>query len=268
MPHNDYVREDGQWPPETVPTARDLALFDRAQSQGLRMAQTNTLSEPLIIGGAGVRFTGQGHLLSGGLRTESDGRLVLGDSDFPLLGTPRSRTILVVLGASMRASHPDNAGNYELSTDPFGVRIKRSLNGDPLYTAVDPYDLHDGATLSSATLCFRVGVAHAGIPGFLPRFTIGRYPVGTGTPQYLTADGSVTSGGGAALATPANASAYFAAGAPQTIELAFTQNAVIDASAYTYEIEIADETSTNSLPGNIFHSVALHFTGIATARFA
>jgi hypothetical protein len=264
--HNDYVRTDGQWPPESVPTSRDWATFDRAQSKGLTLqgGLTYAPSSPIVLGGAGVTFSGS--WLRGAVRTESGGRLVLGDSDYPLVESAQARSILLLFGLDLRSNLLVDDQKHQMSRAPFGAHFTE-VDTTSLTWPIPPRAMHDGATLASAILRFRVGQAHSGVPGFMPRFTIRRLPLGHGSTAYLAAGGSVESAGGATLSpTPADANAYYSNGAVQAITLTCNANNVIDAGAYSYVVELMDELSTNALPGNVFHSLELRFSNINDMR--
>ncbi len=257
--HNDFVREDGQWPPETVPTARDWALFDRAQSKGLNLLGGNAWSPatPIVVGGAGL-VLGSGCSVRGGLRTESGGRLVLGESDWMLVTPARGRTSVVPLEDSPLSTLA--ARTWERIAAPMGVRVT-AVTSAIFSFALASRAMHDGGRLTSAVLRFRIGQFHPAVPAYQPSFGLRRMPIGRATSVNLWSSG-------AAVVSPAPTTpvGYFAGGAAQTITLACNQNNDIDSSLYAYVLDITDERGTGALPGNIFHSLELHFTNITDLR--
>ncbi len=257
--HHDFVREDGQWPPETVPTARDWALFDRAQSKGLNFLGGNAWapSSPIVIGGAGL-VLGSGCSVRGGLRTESGGRLVLGESDWMLVTPPRTRTLLVPLIDDPLSTL--GVPNWERLSAPVGVRVT-AVTSAILSFALPSWALHDGARLTSAVLRFRVGQFHPDLPTYPASFGLRRLPIGRAASANLSSVGVAS-----VSPAPTTPVAYFAGGAAQTITLACDQNNDIDASLYAYVLDVTDERGTASLPGNVFHSLELHFTLITDLR--
>ena len=98
MPHNDYVRPDGQWPAESVLTPNDLRRFDVAQFQTLNGDAGGTWAplKSITIGGQALVLTGGasvGHQLLGGILTFSGGRVYLGASIYPTFQTDVDREI-------------------------------------------------------------------------------------------------------------------------------------------------------------------------------
>lgn len=267
MAHNDYVREDGQWPPESVPTARDWALFDRYQSKGLNLAGGNvwTPSTPIIIGGAGL-VLGSGAWVRGSVRTESGGRLVLGDDDYVQVTPPRAHTVLVPFVRGVQIS-ADLASCLEYSLDPVGLRIVSVPSGTPqIYLPIPAEAMHDGATLASATVRFRVGQEHAQVPSpQIPGFYIARFALGHASSAALSSNPVLIAQFGL-HPVPTTADAYYAGGAVQAMSIDCDQNNVIDVSSYSYLAVFADEYGTGSLPGNVYHSLELHFTNITDLR--
>jgi hypothetical protein len=259
MAHNDFVREDGQWPPETVPTARDWALFDRAQSKGLTLAGGNAWapSTPIIVGGAGMVLA-SGCSVRGGIRTESGGRIVLGDSDHVLVTPNRARVVVVPLTDAPRSTLA--ARTWELVGEPAGVRVT-TVSSAILSFALPSWAMHNGAALATAILRFRVGQFHPQLPAVAASFGLRRLPIGRISSANLSS---------AAIATvspaPATPDAYFASTAVQSMTLNCDQNNVIDTSLYAYVADVTDERGSNALPGNIFHSLELHFSTIPDLR--
>lgn len=156
MPHNSYVRPDGQWPPEIVLTPGDLRRLDVAQFQSLNGDAGGTWVPltPITIGGASLVLTGGssiGHVLSGGLLTYSGGRVYLGASIYPSFASTQSRTIEYGLGGAFTTTGVPN-----------------------LVFRIPPRSLHNGATLASANVSFVVAQKHVVTPSMLPRAIVVR----------------------------------------------------------------------------------------------
>jgi hypothetical protein len=257
MGHNDYVRRDGQWVGNPVPVPRDLQLLDVAQYKSLNGDSGGTWNpaQAITIGGAGFNLTGSAaHILSGGVRTDSGGRLELGHDDWPTFASSRSRNVVIPL----LNIHTDIADSYPIdaSLDPVGTKITATTSNVYQWTLPQRY-LHNGATIAGVDLTFRVGVPHTGIPT-LPTFTLARFN------QGHSVYGVIATG---TLPAPASATAYYANGNAQTFSGSVTGNAVVDVGLYTYIFSFFDERSTNALPGNIYSSMTLHFDTIADMRF-
>ncbi len=266
---NDYVREDGQWPPESVPTARDWALFDRAQARGLRVdanGGTYAPANPIVIGGTGLVLSGAAQHIVGDVRTESAGRLRLGDDDYPVLSPSRTKVRLVPFGIHASGVVGLNDTSFEVLHEPFGLRFttKSSSAAREVIWAIPAQELHDGATLSSVVVRFRVGAPHSAVPATRPsiamaRFGVGGVSAGIGGLLYSAFGAEVTP-------VPTTGDGYYAGGAVQTITMPCDQNNAIDAGIYTYVVLLIDESGAGSVPGNIWHSIELHFTNITDLR--
>jgi hypothetical protein len=175
MPHNDFVRPDGQWPLETVPTPGDARALDVAQYQAVNGDAGGTWSPATAIslGGRGLALTGGLHQIAGGVRTQERGRVVLGHSDFPTFKTAASRVLTVPLLDYGLYSFPDQV------PAPSMVQLARSLSppgtifsSSSLQSAVFPIDkryMHNGATLASALIAIAIGQSHAVVPATQPQ---------------------------------------------------------------------------------------------------
>ena len=173
MPHQDFVRPDGQWPPEFVLTPGDLRRFDIAQYQALDGDAGGTWVPltPITIGGQGLVLTGGaslGHTFSGGVLTLSGGRVYLGASIYPTFQTPVSRVIVWQL-AGLPFTQLFPVTSYAEPTNSFelpGLRFSR-IGGVSI--PVPSRELHNGATIASANVSFQVGKIHSAIPTVLPQ---------------------------------------------------------------------------------------------------
>jgi hypothetical protein len=118
--------------------------------------------------------------------------------------------------------------------------------------------VHDGATLASVVVRWKVKWAHAALPAKLPVFRVIRTDT-NGDVQVLRADSGLASDGFIGLAAnPSNLSNYQASNGPQdSATYVCDQNNVVDVSKYDYLVEIIDEDGTNAFDqyvrGNVFY---------------
>lgn len=259
MSHNEWVRPGGVWSNPLVPAPRDLQRLDVAQLQGLNGDAGGTWNpvNPIVIGGSGLQTAGPLHTMTGGVTTSRGGRIMMGASTFPSFSAPRTRSLVVPLVGLHTGSNGDVRSDD--IADPSGTVFVN--NAVSIQQQILQRYIHNGATLTTAVLSFRVGRPHLGIPANLPAFQIDRYS------QGHTSASLVTLGNAAVLPAPASADAYYANGAVQTLTFTCTQNNAIDAGLYQYPFIIFDEKGTNSVTGNIYTSITLNYTAIADMHF-
>lgn len=118
----DYVRPSGIWANEMVPGASDYQRWDVTQSKILdgTSGTSRAPTSPIILGGAGVQMFGGATLLTGGMRTQTGGRIILGTHDVPALSPPRTRTIRYPLLCA-RPATINQLDAFELLTSAGGV---------------------------------------------------------------------------------------------------------------------------------------------------
>lgn len=281
--HNDYVRPDGQWPPEFVLTGGDLRRFDVAQSQAVNWDAGGTWIPvtPITIGGAALFLTGGvvvGHTLSGGIATLSGGRIYLGASIYPSFQAPYSRAIQWPLLAQRYISH-----------DPPGTVF--SVIGIPnIIYPIESRALHNGGTLATANVAMAVGQKHLSLPGQLPQVQIVRddwapwvpnvwsgttvYPVGSIVqPTHATSPGlvyvSTVAGGTSSSSEPNWSTAATINSSPATdgsvtwVATGFNGSAQKWQAATTYAVgAVVQPTPRNGL---VYTAIAVTGTGTSGA---
>lgn len=117
MSHLDFARPSGVWAREMVPGAQDYYRWDVSQSKLLNGDAGGSWSPktPIIIGGAGVALSSTGDVIRGGVRTQTGGRLILGQFDIPTLN-PRTKSVTY----SLLAVKPSVLGTGATYTSPGG----------------------------------------------------------------------------------------------------------------------------------------------------
>ena len=199
MPHNDYVRPDGQWPPEFVITPGDLRRFDVAQYQALDWDAGGTWVPltPISLGGQGLVLTGGvslGHTISGGVLTLSGGRVYLGASIYPSFQSAVSRVIeWPLLGSPLPQLLADTYAQPNDAIGPFGTRFAAAGVGT-IVRPVPSRSLHNGATIASANVTFQIAQVHQAVPGVLPQALLVRSDWKPWTPGQWTAGAPYATG--------------------------------------------------------------------------
>lgn len=265
----DFIRPYGVWPTPVVPTPKRLSALDDAVARSVNADDGGVYAplSPIIVGGSGLTLNGGGtSSLTGGVTTKSGGKVILGHNDFPTFGSTRSRTILVPLTPTLVGNEITAAGGIDSDISPqYGcIRslIPSTAGGSKIVFPIPKRYMHNGATLATATLTWRVWQPHNnGSPTIAPSMAIWRVTAaGTklalnSTPQLQV----VTSG-----------DAYYNKGNPQTLAYACNQNNVIDSTQFQYVFVWSEESgglASNPPTLNLFHSLALSYTTIADQRF-
>lgn len=202
----------------------------------------------------------------GGVTTKSGGKLVLGNNDFPTFSATRSRTLVVPLVPSLNGSTNQYGGDTDI--DPtFGclrsVITNDQASGHKIVFPIPKRYLHNGATLSTVTLAWRVGVPSNALPMVNPSMAVWRATTG-GTTVALNSSAQLA-------VSPANADAYYFKGNVQTLAYTCNQNNVIDTTQYQYLFVWTEEfgraLTAHGPTLNLFHSLTLAYTAIADQRF-
>ncbi len=162
--HNDAIAPGGIWTDESVPTASRLDKLDQRASESLNGTDGGTWSpdKPIYIGGSGVAVRGDGSGFFGEVRT---GRgavgLVLGNNDYPVFTTPRTRKYTIPASVSLSPDHTfkylggNRYGVYNPVDDPTqDVQYFRMPLSD--------FRLTNGATLAKVTMRASVEVRTSG----------------------------------------------------------------------------------------------------------
>lgn len=180
-------------------------------------------------------------------------------TSFPSFLSPQTRVIQVPCNIGVNGTGVV-AWGFGL---PGATDINPSISSTPavLYIPLNAH-LHQGATLNTATLSFRVGGLHtSGLPANGPQFGIVR----TDTSDNTT---SLTSTSVQNIPMGGSGSAWHAGGGIQTFAYTPTQNNVIDKTAYTYAIWINSEYGNQAQTGDAFLFVELDFGSINTFGWA
>lgn len=282
MAHNARVRLDAGWVVGPVVTGAEMNSLDVALAKALngRGGGSWTPSSTINIGGAGLWLGGPMTLGAGaGISTQpgiSASHIVHGTNDYIYLAGGHTGATRIIdtplqafatqgnLGADLTYFSPvgkiGNTGFSPVPTQPTGTRF------------IAPLNVHNGATLTAATLQFRVGNDHSttGVPDSLPAFRI--IAVDVSGNILLLSSTSVAAPDGSTPFTPrpASAAAWYLANAAQSITCTCDQNNVCDTSKYAYFAEVFDEMGNNAyqaaLAGNTFHSLLCTFTTIGDLR--
>jgi hypothetical protein len=250
------IRAATDWINGAPVTQAELAAVDRGLTQVVNGDGGGTHASGdanTTIGGAGLWLASStAHALngSGTLLHSVDGNpIVHADSDYTLLAVGHAGRSRVLVSPVQRAAFTrgwmSDSGACSLYSTAIGGEI------------LVPLRVHHGATLSTATLRFAVGVSHT-TPSVVPKMRIIRVAVdGTVTP--LTTN---TIGGFVFASRPVSPSGWYASGAVRTIALTCDVNP-IDVSRYSYFAHVLDESGDGAVAGNPFFEVACAFDSIA-----
>lgn len=252
MAHNDRFYRPSILAPTWVPTPWQLRRLDQQTSESVNGDGGGTWSpsKPIIIGGAGVQLSGSS-AFTGGVTTGTyapNGALLLGDNDYPVHLTPKTRKILFPIHDSFWSSYDieDAASQVTDQSVPGAFQSTYSPQNLLLNMGVGDKRFPVGATISEVRLCFTVGVKPASVPANLPSFYIAS---STASEQKF-------------LPTPATVDAYYNNGLPQDIVLVPSVITTVLAGEY-YAFQPGQLS-----PGDqcIFHSVSVTLTNITDMR--
>ena len=280
MAHGVRVRIDAAWATGPIVTGAEMNSMDVALATALNGdgGGTWTPAASIVVAGtSGLWFGGPLVLGAGaGVTTSAGNHIQHGTNDYIYLAVGHTGATRVIdtplegfatqgaTGADQTYFAPigriGNTGFAPVPAQPTGTRF------------ITPLHVHNGATLTTATLTFRVNDNHAslGVPDSLVAFRIIAVDVSGTTLQLSSTAVAAPDGSVPFTPRPANATAWYAAGVAQTVVATCDQNNVIDTSKYAYWVEVYDEMGTNAyqaaLLGNTFLSVAATFTTIADMR--
>lgn len=218
-----------------------------------------TVSGPTIVSGAGCPAG-----TPGTITTTSTATVTLNDGEYQdlLAGhTGRSRTLVTSLAISEAPPPvflalpgaylaPFTYPTIPLSRNRTYMAAQAQAPVMTMPNAVQaelhcPLRVHNGATLSSVAITFRVSQPHTSVPATMPKVRVMRIDSkGTVAPLTLTTDLQ----GWVSVPTPTSGSTWYANGAAQTLTIACNQNNAIDVSQYTYLVDILEETGGTSWP--------------------
>jgi hypothetical protein len=233
----------GAWAPSAVISIGGLGLV---------------INGPTIVTGAGTATPGQ-------LSTSGTSRFTLGDAtdyqDLAVGHIGRTRTIVTGLAAATATAPIIFAlpgawlASFSYPTVPT-FRNRTYMAAQAIATTylgpativpnlLCPLRVHNGATLSSVTITFRVSTPHSNVPTAMPKMRIVRLKAdGTATILTTSTDGT----GYVSVPTPSSGAAWYAAGAAQSLTITCTQNNVIDLTQYTYLVDIFEEQGATTWP--------------------
>ena len=263
MSHNDNILPYGLWPVPIVPTPKRLSALDDAIAKMLNADDGGAWNPttPIIIGGAGMNLTTASSQILGGVTTKSGGKLVLGNNDWPTFSATRSRRLTMPILPQVINCSALNGIDADVSPT-YGCLRSLTLSGSKIIVPIPKRFMHNGATLATATLAWRVGQPHGIVP--VPTPTLGLYRITTaGVSTALNSTPTVS-------VVAATADAYYNKGNAQTLLYTTNQNNVVDPATYTYAFVWTEEAGAipnNGPPLNLLHSLSLAYTTISDQRF-
>lgn len=242
------------------PTLNDWLSLDAKCMQSINAVMGGTWAPltPINIQGAGLTL-GAGLIIqgpSGYLRSNTAGAFKITLGTWPQLGTAhagRTRTIVTncVTGRSNVQGNP-----YVTPPTPIipsqlvpnlaaGGAQTQLGTGIPIGFTV-PLRVANGATLSLATVRFKVGYPHSSAPT-PPKLRIVRVdPNGVAVP--LTSQAAGGDANGYISPTINSGSAWYDGGVVQTLTITCDQNNLVDTSQYNYELDVVEESGMTGFP--------------------
>ena len=167
MSHNSFARRPPLWVDPSVPTARDMSIWDAAQYKSLDGVNGGlwTPKKPIVIGGAGLILNGAGNFMIDGVSTSRGGRVRHGDNDYVELSPAFTRTETIGLTTALADLDGSGIGGTGLlpcvvSLSPRGI----SPIAQDFVVPIPSRYLHQGATLTQAKLLCRALVRHGSAP--------------------------------------------------------------------------------------------------------
>lgn len=213
--------------------------------------------------------------IAGGIQSNIAGGIQLagGANDWPTFSANRSRTLIVpaqdVWGVS-NAAVPQGSVPAAWATTPanmpillgantgFQTSVVNSASGNAWAYVIPIRNLHNGATITGATLYFKA-TTHANLPPTMPAFAIytGNMTLGTGILSLASSNFAVD--------PSANIGAY---DATHSWSLTVNQNNVINTATNYYWLIVWDEGgASNTAVGNIIFGATLTYGSIPNMAF-
>ena len=256
MAHFTRAETFGTWVNGYHPTTADMQSFD-ARMRGAIDGDNGGSWAPttfMDIGGIGavpgVQLTGPLVIAFGGSLTSNTGTpFNLLDGDYPQYAvghTGRSRTVMhspcLAKGfpARLWRARSQDAGLQAYA--PCWTTIANGQTTPQPGLAFVPIRAHDGATLSSITVYFRVGQPHANVPPIMPKIRMCRMDSSGHITSMTSQAAGADVNGFVAIPSPTTGGAWYALGATQSITITCDQNNVIDLSQYDYQVQIVEES--------------------------
>jgi len=275
------VRAPGNWasgftPPVTGAVAGQILNTELEQIDGQLTGaingddgSTHSPAFPLEIQGAGMPITGLTTIARGGtLQCHSNPTIRCEANDFPEFGVGNQfATHQYLQPCSDFRGVPYNS-QWRVRREDGGLQaISASFdlsdgNGQRPSFGYMRLRCHDGATLTSVVVTFRVVAPHAQLPTTMPALAVVRFDAAgnyQGSLTSLAASGNAL--GIVSVPSPASAAAW-ASGATQTIEIVCDQNNTIDISQYSYKLQILEEQGLTGYPFQVTYKAPVKVTGV------
>lgn len=182
--------------------------------------------------------------------------VVLDDNDFPTYSpTHLGRQRTIVYPCMLGKGYPRVAWRprfFDGGMQAVAGTVDISDGNGPLpVRLIVPLRCHDGATLTSVTLHFRVGFAHKDLPPTMPKARVVRMSNANSeklAPMTSVAAGATGDDGFVQVTKPATVALWMGA---QSLEMVCDQNNVIDLSQFDYYVEIFEETGLTGYPWSL-----------------
>lgn len=202
----------------------------------------------IVVGGSGMKVTGQTKIDYGGkILFEGGAQLILGNNDWPLLGSShvgRSRSIVtstMLLQNRSRFHWLLNRQYMAMQSVACTFQLGNILTR-PEFSL--PLRVHNGARLTKATLRYRIPKDFRRVPYLTPKMRILRVDeFGIAVPLMSRTAGA-DKDGFFAIPDPASPSDWFSKGNVKVFEYACDQYNTIDTSLYHYYAHVIEEQST------------------------
>ncbi len=261
----------GSWPVGATVTAAQLNALDSDHANALdKTIAGDTLSGVITMASTGQIIGGAANAFQSG--AVGGFELTGGSTDWPTFSATRSRTAVQparYLGAptGWLAGTDTDINGRPISSVAFGP-------GTAQWASIPIDRIHNGATLATVTVWVQVVGGHSGVPLVLPQVDVITMNIAGFTPGSYNSlrsgfNGAVMFGAsGSGSTAPATATAWFNGGVAQSWVFNCNQNNVINTSTNLYAIQLQDESSTNSLPGNRYYGFQLGYTTIPNMAFA
>lgn len=252
MSHNLLIRNPVSTWTGTILSSEFTAL-DAQLSAGVNGDEGGCSAPATVInlGGAGMAVTGPLVIARGGQAyAAAPGVFQLQDGDYPQLGpyhVGRTRQVVYPCLAGRPMQKPGWFPRWvDCGMQSLAPTLDLSDGNGPLPARlVVPFRAHDGATLSSITLNWRIASPHTQLPSKTPSARVVRAnAAGQLTPLTSVAAGADSNG--FIFSPKANTVATWVG--QQTITLPCDQDNVVDVGTYTYYVEIVEEQGISGWP--------------------
>lgn len=138
---------------------------------------------PIAIGGQGLKVTNYAQFTGKVSTGPGTNGLVLGDSDYPVLTTPRTRSFVIPIESLWLKSESQTVSNNHPVDEGVAGSVQALADNVLTFTTasymsgwIPSFRLPNGATLVSAEFRFRVAVRPSTLPTMFPLFRVFRVP--------------------------------------------------------------------------------------------